>query len=230
MRNAKILLGTLLAALSACESKSRSTEGQSQAIAAEHPPASSTNSTPQSSEKTGQAIPVPAAAKDASDYCATNQDEWVSACSARCVAGWEGNSCPNVCTASPPPGFVMIDHRDFNVSENNGGASISVIPADSKFDYKLAIESAYKSAIDAAGKYGNDEAKANLNDEMKRSLSIAESFASSNQTLRLSVNASKHGSIFDRRRGWSDHRVEMKIRCVVPPDLQQKLYEKYGLK
>jgi hypothetical protein len=173
---------------------------------------------------------APPAAQDSSEYCTANTEEWVSGCSASCTASWEGSDCPSSCTASPPPGYVLVDYRENNISENNGGHSVSWIPSDSKFDFKSSIESAYNSAIDLAGKYGNDSAAINLKDEMKRSLTVAQSFASSHQMLRLEVNASKHGNVFDRKRGWSEQRVEMKIRCVVPPDLQRKLYEKYGLK
>lgn len=173
---------------------------------------------------------LPPLAGSASEYCAVNEESWTSGCSVGCTAGWEGSDCPNACTASPPPGYVLVGHRVANVSENNGSHSISVIPADSNYDYKLSIQNAYKAAMDAAGKANDKAAQAALKEEMERSMQVAESMESSHQMIRLTVNASKHGSWFDKKRGWSHHSADMKVRCVVPNNLQQELYKKYGLK
>jgi hypothetical protein len=171
-----------------------------------------------------------AAAQNTSDYCEVNSEQWMNGCSVGCTAGWEGGDCPNSCTASPPPGYVLVGHRVHNISENNGSHSISIIPADSSYDYKLSVENAYKAAIDAAAKAGDKSAEASLKEEYENSRKFAESMSSSHQMARLTVSASKHGSFLDRKRGWSHHAVEINVKCVVPSNLQEALYKKYALK
>jgi hypothetical protein len=124
----------------------------------------------------------------------------------------------------------MVDHRLIRESVNNGNAGVSIMPADGSFDFKASIKEAYKEAIEAAGKYGNDVAEGRLQEEMNRALDVAESYRTSHQVAMMSVSATRQGSHFDRRRGWSTGRVELKVRCVVPTNLRERLYEKYALK
>lgn len=173
---------------------------------------------------------LPPMAASAASYCDTGEEKWISGCSASCTASWSGSDCPKSCTTTPPPGYILVNHRINMTSESNGGHSASVMPADGSYSYASTIKAAYTSAIDAAGKYGDKEVEGRLKEEMNQALEIAESYKTSHQTVRFEVNASKHGSMFDRKRGWSEGNVEMLIKCAVPENLQQKLYEKYGLK
>jgi len=166
---------------------------------------------------------------NAQQYCQLGSKTWLAGCEASCTDSWEGGNCPQQCTATPPPGYVIIDHRDVNFSENNGGHSISRISANQRFNYSSRVESAYKAAIDAALKKGNSSAAANLRQEMNQLLAVAQQFESSHQLVRLEVHASKYGSIFDRKRGWSHHRVDILVQCIVPPDLEAQLYKKHAL-
>jgi hypothetical protein len=162
--------------------------------------------------------------------CKAGSEQWVAGCEARCTASWEGSNCPQSCTSTPPPGYVMVDHRSQRISENNGGGSISRLAADQTFNYSRSVKQAYSSAIKVAGQYKDYKARAELQDDMKQAIDEAEQFASSHQLLRLSVSASKHGSFFDRKRGWSHMRAEMLVRCIAPADLREQLIKKYSVK
>lgn len=165
----------------------------------------------------------------AQQYCQLGSQQWITGCEASCTASWEGGNCPQQCTATPPPGFVIVNHKGTNVSENNGGHSLSRISAGQSFNYSSRVESAYKTAIDAAAKKGNTSVSASLREEMSQMLAVAQRFESSHQLVRLEVHASRHGSVIDRRRGWSHHRVEILVQCVLPQDLQGQLFRKYAL-
>lgn len=166
---------------------------------------------------------------EAQQFCQLASQQWVAGCEASCTDSWEGGNCPQQCTATAPPGFVIINHRDVNLSENNGGHSISRISAGQTFTYSSKVQSAYQMAIDAAAKKGNASVAANLRQEMNQMLAVAQQFESSHQLVRLEVHASKYGSVFDRKRGWSHHRAELLVQCVLPANLQDQLYKKYGL-
>lgn len=165
----------------------------------------------------------------AQEYCKLGSENWIAACQAACTASWEGSDCPRSCSATPPAGHVIMDHRVNVNSQNNGGHDVSRISAGQEFNYSRQVEQAYQYAIDAAGKAGNKSAEAKLKNDMRTAISEAESFKSSHQMIRLNVNASKHGSVFDRKRGWSNVSVDMLIKCIVPANLEQQLMEKYAL-
>jgi len=165
----------------------------------------------------------------AQQYCAVGSEQWVAGCEASCTAGWEGNDCPKSCTATAPAGYVIMNYRDNNISENNGGHDISRIAAGQTFDYKRQVEQAYSYALDLAGKANNKSAEAKIKQDMSSAISEAESFNSSHQMVRLNVSASKHGSVIDRKRGWSHHNVELLVKCVVPENIEEQLMKKYAL-
>lgn len=162
-------------------------------------------------------------------YCAVGTEQWVAGCQARCTASWEGSDCPKSCTATAPPGYVIVNHRVHNHSENNGGHDVSRIAARQKFDYKRHVTQAYSHALSLAGKANNKSAEAKIREDMNSAIAEAESFDSSHQMVRLNVSASKHGSVVNRKRGWSKHSVELLVRCVVPPNLDAQLQKKYAL-
>lgn len=169
-------------------------------------------------------------AANAQQYCVVGSEQWVAGCRASCTAGWDGNDCPKTCTAAAPAGYVIMNYREHNHSENNGGHDVSRIAAGQSFDYKRKVEQAYSHALDLAAKANNDSAEAKIKQDMSSAISEAESFNSSHQLVRLNVSASKHGNeIFDRKRGWSDHSVELLVKCVVPADLEHQLLRKYAL-
>lgn len=168
-------------------------------------------------------------AASAQQYCSLGSEQWVAGCRASCTAGWEGNDCPKSCTATAPAGYVIMNFRAQNHSENNGGHDISRMAAGQSFDYKRKVEQAYSYALDLAGKASNKSAEAKIKQDMSSAISEAESFNSSHQVVRLNVSASKHGSVIDRKRGWSDHSVELLIKCVVPANLEDQLLKKYAL-
>lgn len=166
----------------------------------------------------------------AQQYCSLGSEDWRAGCQASCTAGWEGSDCPKSCTATAPAGFVIMDHRVLVNSVNNGGHDVSRMAAGQSFDYKKRVEQAYSYAVDAAGKAGDYQAEAKIKNDMKNAIQEAESFNSSHQMVRLNVNASKHGNQYtDRKRGWSDVVVEIKVKCVVPQNLEQQLFSKYSL-
>jgi hypothetical protein len=165
----------------------------------------------------------------AQQYCAVGSEQWVAGCSASCTASWEGSDCPKTCTATAPAGYVIMNHREHNHSESNGGHDVSRIAAGQSFDYKRRVEQAYSYALDLAGKADNKSAEAKIKEDMNSAISEAESFNSTHQMVRLNVSASKHGSFIDRKRGWSNHSVELLVKCVVPPNLEDQLMKKYAL-
>ena len=165
----------------------------------------------------------------AQNYCAVGAEQWIAACQASCTDSWEGGDCPRSCTATAPAGFVIMNHRVNVNSENNGGHDVSRMAAGQSFDYKRRVEQAYNYALEMAGKAGNKGAEGKIKQDMNRAISEAESFNSSHQMIRLNVNASKHGSFLDRKRGWSNASVDILVKCVVPPNLEQQLMSKYAL-
>lgn len=165
----------------------------------------------------------------AQKYCSVGSEQWVAGCRASCISGWEGNDCPKSCSATAPAGYVIMNYREINHSENNGGHDISRIAAGQSFDYKRKVEQAYNYALELAGKANNKAAEAKIKQDMSNAISEAESFNSSHQMVRLNVSASKHGSFIDRKRGWSDHSVELLTKCVVPANLEEQLLKKYAL-
>ncbi|OUL99738.1 hypothetical protein [Variovorax sp. JS1663] len=114
-------------------------------------------------------------------------------------------------------------------SVNNGGGDASRIAAGQTFDYRRRVELAYSNALDMAGKANNKAAETRIKEDMRQAIAEAENFSSSHQMVRLQVSASKHGSQFDRKRGWSHMSVELLARCVTPPNLEQQLYRRYAL-
>lgn len=165
----------------------------------------------------------------AEQYCSIGEEKWVAGCEAKCTAGWEGNDCPKSCTATAPAGFVIMDYRHHNHSENHGGHDVSRIAAGQSFDYKRRVEQAYGYALDLAGKLNDKSAEAKIKQDMNGAISEAESFNSSHQVVRVSVSASKHGSVVDRKGGWSHQSVEILVKCVVPQNLEEQLMKKYAL-
>ncbi len=123
-----------------------------------------------------------------------------------------------------------MNHRLSVHSQNNGGHNISKIAAEQSFNYKRKVEQAYKYAFDVAASKGADSIKAKISDDMQTALNEAESFESSHQLVRLNVNASRHGNILDRKRGWSHVSVDILVKCVVPANLEQQLMTKYALR
>jgi|GEM_PF-4739716 len=165
----------------------------------------------------------------AQQYCSVGSEQWVAGCEASCTDSWNGGDCPRSCSATPPPGFVIIDHRGQNISQSNGGHDISRIAAGQTFDYKRRVERAYKYALDLAGNANNKSAEAKIKQDMNLAIAEAENFSSSHQMVRLNVSASKHGSFIDRKRGWSNHKVELLVKCIVPENLENQLMQKYAL-
>jgi hypothetical protein len=163
-------------------------------------------------------------------YCKIGESKWISGCEASCTDSWEGGNCPQSCTATPPPGFVIVDHRSIDKGNNNGGFNVSRVAAAQKFSYKRNVEQAYKTALNLAGKANKKSVQGAIKQDMSSAIKEAESFDSTHQLVRLSVNASKHGSIIDKKRGWSHREVQIEVRCVTPKNLEQQLYKKYGLK
>lgn len=169
-------------------------------------------------------------AAQAQNYCAVGSEQWVAGCEASCTASWEGSDCPRSCSATAPAGFVIMNHRVQVHSVNNGGHDVSRMAAGQSFDYKRRVEQAYNYALEMAGKAGNKSAEGKIKQDMNSAISEAESFNSSHQMVRMNVNASKHGSFLDRKRGWSKATVEILVKCVVPPNLEQQLMSKYALR
>lgn len=163
------------------------------------------------------------------NYCSVGTEQWIAACQASCIERWEGGDCPRTCTATAPAGFVIMNHRVSLHSQNNGGHDVSRMSSGQSFDYKRRVEQAYNYALEMAGKGGSKEAEGKIKQDMNRAMSEAESFNSSHQMIRLNVNASKHGSVIDRKGGWSYVSVDILVKCVVPPDLEQQLMSKYAL-
>lgn len=122
-----------------------------------------------------------------------------------------------------------MNHRINIQSVNNGGNDVSRMAAGQSFDYKRRVEQAYNYALEMVGKAGNKGAEGKIKADMSRAISEAESINSSHQMIRLNVNASKHGSFFDRKRGWSTASAEILVKCVVPSNLEQQLMAKYAL-
>lgn len=161
--------------------------------------------------------------------CKIGEEKWIAGCSAGCTASWEGSNCPQTCTGTPPQGYALVNHRLISQSENNGSHAVSTMAAGQKFNYARDVKQAYSYAAQAAGKYKGKSAEAKIRSDMNNAVSEAEQFSSTHQMVRLQVDASKHGSVIDRKRGWSQHTVEMLVRCVAPADLRQQLMAKYGL-
>lgn len=167
-----------------------------------------------------------------SPFCKLGEEKWIAGCEVSCTASWDGTSarsCSDSCSATPPSGWVMTDHRLSVKSESNGGHSISRMAANQKFDYRKQIEEAYGFALEAAGKKGQQSLEGKIKQDMNQSLKENEYFSTTHQMLRAAVNAKAHGSVVDRKRGWSNVIAEMKVRCFAPQDLQQQIAAKYGL-
>jgi hypothetical protein len=115
-------------------------------------------------------------------------------------------------------------------SENNGGFSVDRIAAGQEFNYSQEVQAAYSQAASAAGQYGQKKASARIAEEGRQAASEALRLYSSHQLVRLNVNASKHGSMFDRKRGWSKGYVDIYVRCIAPSNLDEQIKAKYGIK
>lgn len=170
-------------------------------------------------------LPSLGSAQGTNQLCRLGTQDWVAGCAASCTDSWSGGNCPQTCTAAPPPGTIIVDHRLIDHSISNGGRSISFIAADQRFDYKRHVEQAYEAAINAAARNGDTRYAASLREQSRSAIREAESLASSHQMIRLNVNASKHGSMFDRKRGWSNVSVEMLTRCIAPQNMTEQLLQ-----
>lgn len=171
----------------------------------------------------GLVVAVFSAGAAMAQSCALGTERWIAGCQASCTAGWEGGDCPQSCTATAPPGQIIIDHRVNVGSVNNGSHTISRVAAGQSFNHRRHIEQAYNSAINAAAREGNTRYEASLREQMQQKLREVEQFASSHQAVRLSVHASRHGGPLSRKRGWSNASVELLTRCVAPSDLTSQL-------
>jgi hypothetical protein len=123
----------------------------------------------------------------------------------------------------------MVNHRLSVKSESNGGHSVSRMAANQKFDYRKQIEDAYSFALEAAGKQGKQNLEGKIKQEMNQSLKENEYFSTSHQMLRATVHGNAHGSVVDRKRGWSQVVADMEVRCFAPRDLQKQIADKFGL-
>lgn len=165
----------------------------------------------------------------AQQYCKVGSERWVEGCAASCTASWNGGDCPRACTATAPVGFVIIDHRVQAISVSNGGHDVSRVAAGQTFDYKRRVQQAYSDTLDVAGKANNKSAQGRIKEDMRSALAEAESFNSSHQAVHLKVSASRHGNRLNQKRGWSNHKVEILVKCVVPANLESQLMKKYAL-
>lgn len=154
--------------------------------------------------------------------CRFGSDQWIVGCEVRCVASWNG-SCRDNCTASPPPGTIIAQHRLEVLSQARGGHRISWMPAGVTYSYRERVEESFSSAINAAARAGQDQYAASLRQQMANALRQAQQFDSSHQTIRLEVSARGNHEVFDRARGWSHVRAHILLRCVAPEDLTSQL-------
>jgi hypothetical protein len=165
-------------------------------------------------------------------FCKLGEEKWIAGCETSCQANWEGTSprsCDQSCTATPPLGTVIVNHRVSRATDVNGSYTVSRISSDQRFDYKKEVERAYNYTLELAGQKRDTKLKGRIQEDKKQAVKEAENFTSTHQLLRLAVHAETSGTVVDRRGGSIAASVEMQVRCFAPGNLQQQVARRYGL-
>lgn len=160
----------------------------------------------------------------------------VQGCSASVVASWDGTSAPvrrESCLANPPQGYFLVDHTATESSSNNGSYTISKYVAGLDFHYEEAIDEAYKSALDLAGKIADEtsrkEVEQKITAEWNAHKSVVINAKTNADTVKIEVVAQGHGAPWDRKRGWEDASVTLKVRCLAPSNLEEQIKQRHNL-
>lgn len=161
---------------------------------------------------------------------------WINGCSREITTGRHGRDA--TCTATPPPGFVMLAAEAVRRSVNNGDVSLSTLPANSKFSWSEDIETAYSDVIDdvAEGEYVDSKGKPvknslklKMQEDSKSKSSEATKYESTHQVALLLVNTNGRNR-FDNRRSWAKGYAAIYIQCVAPGNMVDQLVGQYQLK
>lgn len=161
-----------------------------------------------------------------STACTLGSERWAEGCEASCVASRDGSTCPKSCIARPGEGEVIVDHRLMVLSQSNGTHHVSRITGDHASRYRERIESAFASV---SGKFaaGEGPTALRLAAEREESLRRVDS-GESRDWLKLTVDATPGGTVYAPRRGLSRVRLDVKLLCVAPPDLEQQIAARLG--
>lgn len=168
----------------------------------------------------GLFLPVVSAA------CSLGGERWAEGCEVSCVASRDGSTCPKSCIARPGEGEVIVDHRVVVLGQSNGTHHVSRVTGDHAGRYRERIESAFASV---SGKFaaGEGPTALRLMAEREESLRRVDS-GESRDWLKLTVDATPGGTVYAPRRGLSRVRLDVKLLCVAPPDLEQQIAARLG--
>lgn len=161
---------------------------------------------------------------------------WVTACDHTSVtANWSACSRPivqNTCTYNPPPGWVILDNHVTVWSSNNGWRTNQTLAGGLNLATQITLQNAYYSAISLAGQYPNQTIAAELTNQYTQNEDSRLTFQASHNTAQLTVTAQAHGNCFDRKRGWEEDSLEVKLLYIGTNNvdtLLNELRDQYGL-
>lgn len=161
---------------------------------------------------------------------------WVTACDHTSVtANWSGCNRPivqNTCTYNPPPGWVILDNHVTVWSSNNGWRTNQTLAGGLNLATQTTLQNAYNSAINLAGQYQNQAIAAELTNQYTQNENSRLTFQASHNTAKLTVTAQAHGNCFDRKRGWEEDSLEVKLLYIGTNNLDtllNELRDQYGL-
>ncbi len=165
------------------------------------------------------------------------QEEWVTACDKlRVIAPWVGVSAPTrqeTCVYNPPPGWVILEHKVTVHSSNNGSRSVQTLAGGSRLLTESALKQAYDAVIDLAMSADNHDAASKLREQYAQHSYERNLYEASDNTLVAKVSAKPHGWFLDRKRGWEEISVRVRLRYVGAPGWQEQLLAQlkaeYGL-
>lgn len=159
--------------------------------------------------------------------CTLGAERWIEGCEVGCVASRDGSTCPKSCLARPEEGEIILDHRIEILGQSNGTHSLARVPGDHAERYRERIETAYGRLI-ALSRERAPERLASLAQEREAQLARLVS-GEGRDLLKLTVDASRGGTLYAPRRGFSRARLMVRLLCLAPPDLERQLADRLAL-
>ena len=150
--------------------------------------------------------------------CEPGESKWIPGTNrAECTASWSGTSagsCSQSSTWNAPPGWVILNTRLSDNSDNNGSMRIDTLAQNSRLISIEEIDDSYSGAIESAGKFLDYEAQAELKERYDSHRRLRLEHQASHNTVVLHVSAKAHGSIFDKKRGWRKATADAQVVCI----------------
>ena len=147
--------------------------------------------------------------------------KWVRGCQVSVAASWNEAARRDSCLYSPPPGWVIADHRLHDRAAKNGGLSVDFLDAG----LSLIREEEMAAAYELASRNASRRPSGSLSNALRDCLRVRQEdhgarlqeHQAHRNTLRVTVEANGNGRWFRRKAGWSRATVDVMIVFLGSP-------------